>query len=159
MAAAFPDSGTPTTTSASTGLSFARHLPAVIRESYTDIPSMTESSLAKYIYSNIHLACCSWHMFLYDWIPYSGDMVTTSPGSTSLTNSAPIVSSAQLSDASMYALSRFPIQSGLKPNGSLAPISFLGLMMTSEYDPLTFLRALVTASSTEPHLTLSLAIW
>ena len=44
-----------------------------------------------------------------------GMNVTISPGITSRTNSAPIVSSAQLSEASTYALSRFPIQSGLNP--------------------------------------------
>ncbi len=71
-------------------------------------------------------------MSLKETIPLSGEIATTSPGSTSLTNSAPIVSSAQVSDASIYALSLLPIQRGLKPNGSLAPISFLGLITTSE---------------------------
>ena len=62
----------------------------------------------------------------------SGVIVTTSPGSTSLTNSAPTVSRAQVSEDKKYVLSLLPIQSGLKPNGSLAPISFLGLITTKE---------------------------
>ena len=88
----------------------------------------------------------------------SAVIATISPGFTSRTNSAPIVSSAQDSDASTYALSLFPMQSGLKPNGSLAPISFLGLATTSEYAPLIFSIAFLTAFSAVPDLSLSRAI-
>ena len=65
---------------------------------------------------------------MLDSIPF-GVRVTTSPGSTSLTNSAPTVSKAHVSDVRKYVLSLLPIQRGLKPNGSLAPISFLGLIV------------------------------
>ena len=85
-------------------------------------------------------------------------IVTTSPGSTSLTNSAPTVSRAHVSDDKKYVLSLLPMQRGLNPNGSLAPISFLGLMTTSEYAPFIFNIAFLTASSTVPTLSLSLAI-
>ena len=50
------------------------------------------------------------------------------------------------------------MQRGLKPNGSLAPISFLGLITISEYAPLIFFIAFLTASSTVGVLSLSLAI-
>jgi len=85
------------------------------------------------MYSNTHLACFSGAsaIVISDSMPFSGVMVITSPGSISLTNSAPIVSSAQVSDVTIYALSLFPMQRGLKPNGSLAAISFLGLSTTS----------------------------
>ena len=46
-AAAFPDSGTPTTRSASTGESIAKKRPAWILESYTLTPSIRLSGLAK----------------------------------------------------------------------------------------------------------------
>ena len=50
-------------------------------------------------------------------------IMTTSPFSTSLTNEAPIISSAHVSEARIYASSNFPITSGRIPNGSLAPIN------------------------------------
>ena len=65
---------------------------------------------------------------------------------------------AQVSDDRKYALSRLPIQSGLKPNGSLAPINFLGLMTIREYAPFNFCIAPFTASSTVPTFNLCLAI-
>ena len=71
-------------------------------------------------------------MLLFDSIPFSGEIVTISPGSMSRTKVAPTVSSAQVSEAMIYALSLFPMQSGLNPKGSLAPISFLGDMTTRE---------------------------
>ena len=82
----------------------------------------------------------------------------TSPGSTSLTNSAPIVSSAQVSDVTIYALSLFPMQRGLKPNGSLAAISFLGLSTTSASAHLRWWQARLTAASAVFELRRSLAI-
>ena len=53
------------------------------------------------MYSKTHLACFSSeiHMLLSLSIPFSGEIVTISPGSTSLTKLAPIVSSAQVSEA------------------------------------------------------------
>ena len=98
-----------------------------------------------------------WHKDVSDFIP-SFVMVTISPGSTSLINSAPTVSRAHVSDDKKYALSLLPMQSGLNPKGSLAPISFLGLITISEYAPLIFFIAFLTASSTAPVLSLSLAI-
>ncbi len=79
----------------------------------------------------MHLAVLPFAMLISDLMP-SAVIATISPGSTSRTNSAPIVSSAHDSDASIYALSLLPIQSGLKPNGSLAPISLRGLATTRE---------------------------
>ena len=49
-------------------------------------------------------------------------MQTISPFSTSLTNFAPIMSNAQVSEANIYDLFNFPITKGLIPNGSLTPI-------------------------------------
>ena len=54
-AASSPESGTPTTTSASTGYALARKAPALTLESCTETPSRIESGLAKYIYSNTHI--------------------------------------------------------------------------------------------------------
>ena len=47
IAATRPESGTPVTTSASTGYLRASAFPPSIRASYTLIPSIFESSLAK----------------------------------------------------------------------------------------------------------------
>ena len=44
----------------------------------------------------------------------------------------PNIEIVEISDDKKYALSLLPMQSGLKPNGSLAPISFLGLITISE---------------------------
>ena len=102
-AAAFPDSGTPVTRSASTGESCARNLPALILLAYTLTPSIWLSGLAKYMYSKMHLASFSFGraMLISDSIPPAGVIVITSPGNTSLMNSAPIVSSAQVSDVTI----------------------------------------------------------
>ena len=59
----------------------------------------------------------------------------------------------------MYAFPLFPMQSGLNPNGSRAPISFLGDMITREYAPFSLSIALDTASSTLVVSTLALATW
>ena len=161
IAAAFPDSGTPTTISASTGASSARNFPAMILESYTLIPSSLLSILAKYIYSKTHLAClsASIHIDSSDLISPPDVIVTTSPGFTSRMNTAPTVSRAQLSEARMYVLPDLPMHSGLNPYGSLTPMSFLGEATTSEYAPFIFPAAEITASSAVAALTLSLAIW
>ena len=156
-AATLPDSGTPTTISASTGWSFASILPAIILESYTLTPSILLSGLAKYIYSKIHFAHLSHLCAIFEDIP-DGVIVTISPGRTSLTNSAPTASRAHVSDARMYALSRLPMHKGLKPNSSLAPISLRGLITISEYAPFIFFMALATAPSTLDVLSRSLAI-
>ena len=52
-------------------------------------------------------------------------IITISPFSTSLTNLAPIMSKAQVSEARTYDLFSLPITKGRIPNGSLIPISFL----------------------------------
>ena len=97
-------------------------------------------------------------MDLSDFIPCFVKL-TISPGSTSLTNSPPTAAIAQLSEARKYVLSLFPIQSGFSPNGSLAPINFLGEVTTSAYAPLIFFAVFSTASSTVLECTRSLAIW
>ena len=50
-------------------------------------------------------------------------MITISPGSTSRTNSADIISNAQVSDAAIKAPEVLPIASGRNPYRSLAAIS------------------------------------
>ncbi len=52
-------------------------------------------------------------------------MTTISPGSTSRTKRAPMMSSAQVSEARIYAPSRSPSTSGRMPSGSRQPIIFL----------------------------------
>ena len=52
-------------------------------------------------------------------------------GQLFMTLAPPTAAIAQLSDARKYVLSLFPIQSGRNPNGSLAPIIFLGEITTS----------------------------
>ena len=59
----------------------------------------------------MHGAILSWHKLRFEKIP-SVVIVTTSPGSTSLINSASTASSAQLSEARTYELSRLPIHNG-----------------------------------------------
>ena len=56
----------------------------------------------------------------------------TSPGSTSRTYFAPMMSSAQVSDARIGQPSSSPSTSGRMPSGSRAPISFLLVSDTSE---------------------------
>lgn len=109
------------------------------------------------MFSKIHLAGVGAANSLLDVILPSLSIITISPGSTSLTNSASTVSRAHVSEVMKYVLSLFPIQSGLKPNGSLTPINFLGLVITSEYAPLSCLHELRRASSTDFVLTLSRA--
>ena len=55
-----------------------------------------------------------------------------SPFSTSLTNFAPTMSNAQVSDARIYESFYLPITKGLIPKGSLTPIIFLFVIMTRE---------------------------
>ena len=62
-------------------------------------------------------------------IPFSVIM-TTSPGSISLTKSAPIISKAHVSEHKIYEPSKFPKTRGLIPKGSLAPINFLLVNIT-----------------------------
>ena len=59
-------------------------------------------------------------------------MTTISPGSTSRTKSAPMMSSAQVSDARIGAPSSLPSTSGRTPQGSRTPISFFEVSATSE---------------------------
>ena len=61
---------------------------------------------------------------LCDCMPSSSN-TTTSPFSTSRTYLAPMMSSAQVSEARIGQPSSLPITSGRMPNGSRAPISFL----------------------------------
>ena len=49
-------------------------------------------------------------------------IMTISPGSTSRTNSAPMMSSAQVSDARIQASARRPRTSGRTPSGSRTPM-------------------------------------
>ena len=60
----------------------------------------------------------------------SSVIITTSPGSISLTKSAPIISKAQVSEHKIYEPSKLPKTSGLIPRGSLAPINFLFVSIT-----------------------------
>ena len=95
---------------------------------------MLLSGRAKYTYSNMQnalLLALNGHSLR---IP-SLSMITTSPGSTSRMNSAWIRSNAQLSDASTYAPSNFPRQSGRNPCGSRNPMISRSPMSTIENAP------------------------
>ena len=60
---------------------------------------------------------------------------TISPGSMSRTKRAPMMSSAQVSEARIQAPSRSPSTSGRMPSGSRQPIIFLVVSATSEKAP------------------------
>ena len=72
---------------------------------------------------------------------------TTSPGSMSRINVAPMASSAQDSDEKMTHPSSLPMQSGRKPLGSRTAMSFFPLIKTRLYAPTMYCMALRTASS------------
>ena len=59
-------------------------------------------------------------------------MTTISPFSTSLTNEAPTISNAHVSDAKIKDPFNLPITNGLIPNGSLTPTNFLLVIITKE---------------------------
>ena len=61
---------------------------------------------------------------------FTFSITTISPFSTSLTNFAPIISRAQVSEANMYEFYNFPNIKGLIPKGSLAPIRVLFASIT-----------------------------
>ncbi len=62
----------------------------------------------------------------------AASITTTSPGCTSRTNSAPTMSSAQVSDARIQPSPVRPSTSGRTPRGSRAPISAPLCSATSE---------------------------
>ena len=62
-------------------------------------------------------------------------MITISPGSMSRTKRAPMMSSAQVSEARIGAPSRSPRTSGRTPSGSRQPIIFFDDRQTSEQAP------------------------
>ena len=64
-------------------------------------------------------------------------ITTISPCSISLIKSAPIISSAQVSDDKIYESLSFPNTSGLIPYGSLIPTSFLLVIIVRAYPPCT----------------------
>jgi hypothetical protein len=63
--------------------------------------------------------------------------ITISPGSTSRTNSAPMMSSAQVSEASTQPSPIRPSISGRTPSASRTPISLVRVMATIEKAPST----------------------
>ena len=65
----------------------------------------------------------------------SSVITITSPGSISLINFAPIISSAHVSEANIFAPSNSPKMRGLIPKGSLAPINFLLVNTTNAHAP------------------------
>ena len=62
---------------------------------------------------------------------------TTSPGSTSRSIVAPRCSSAHVSEAAIHPSPSRPRQSGRTPSGSRTANSVSGVMIVSEYAPLT----------------------
>ena len=88
----------------------------------------------------------------------SGSATISSPGCTSRTNSAPMLSSAQLSEAKTTLSPIRPMHSGRMPLGSRSAMSLRGLMMRSEKDPSSRGTTRATASSTEGAASRSLAI-
>ena len=73
--------------------------------------------------------------------PASGVITTISPGSISRTNSAPMMSSAQVSELSAQPSPTRPSTSGRTPSGSRTPISLVRVMATTENAPSTRRRA------------------
>ena len=65
-------------------------------------------------------------------VNFCSSITTISPFSTSLTKVAPIISSAQVSDAKMCEFFNLPITKGLIPKGSLTPTNFLFVNKTRE---------------------------
>ena len=130
-AASRPESGTPMTTSAWTGLSKARKAPARWRASWTLAPSTTESGRAKYTYSKTQ----TWP-FPLQWVRMERipalSTTTISPGSTSRRYLAPKLSRAQVSEAKMMAPSFSPMHRGRNPSGSRTAISLVALIITME---------------------------
>ena len=76
------------------------------------------------MYSKMHGRAVIGGNGLCDCMPSSSN-TTTSPFSTSRTYCAPMMSSAQVSDARIGLPSSLPITSGRMPSGSRAPTSFL----------------------------------
>ena len=76
------------------------------------------------------------------WLATPFSVTTTiSPGSISRMNSAPMISSAQVSDASAQPSPILPKTRGRTPNGSRQPISFVRVIATIENAPSTLRRA------------------
>ena len=67
----------------------------------------------------------------------SGLITIISPGSISLTCSAPTISKAQVSDDNTQPSPNFPNTNGRTPLGSLIPISFVRVIATTENAPST----------------------
>ena len=78
----------------------------------------------------------------------SAPIMTISPGSTSRTNSASMMSKAQVSEARIQASPSRPSTSGRTPSGSRTPISASCDSATSEYAPSTWRSASVRRSTT-----------
>ena len=72
---------------------------------------------------------------------------TISPFSTSLTNDAPTISKAHVSEAKINDSFNLPITNGLIPKGSLTPISFLLVIITREKPPFIWKRASINLST------------
>ena len=88
---------------------------------------------------------------LYDTTPFSS-IITNSPGSISLTNSAPIVSNAHVSDDNTNVPSSFfPRQSGLIPCASRIPTNLLLMIITNANDPV-ILESILLIDSSIPYL-------
>ena len=66
---------------------------------------------------------------------------TISPGSTSLTNSAPIISKPQVSELKTKDPFNFPSTNGLIPKGSLTPINDSLVRRSQEKAPLIECKA------------------
>ena len=75
-------------------------------------------------------------------------ITTISPASISLTNSAPMASNAQLSEARTYISSSaiLPKHNGLNPSGSRTPISLSFIIIPRAKQPFNFSTVLKTAS-------------
>src|SRR5512141_1423887 len=98
MAAATPESGTGTTTSASAGHSRASSRPSISLDSETDRPNTYESGREKYTCSNTQYAR-ELSGANRSRVSPSGPAITISPGATSSMYTAPSRSNAQVSEA------------------------------------------------------------
>ena len=106
----------------------------------------------------MHIVCGFVPTYVLMLLTCPSHTTTISPGSRLRSNSAPTLSSAQVSEANTIASPRLPIQSGRKPHGSRAAMSLRGLITISENAPFKCGTALSTAASMLPQLSLSFAI-
>ncbi len=147
-AAEFDESGTEMTQSASIGCSRASWRPKALRARSTLTPHSRESGRAKYTSSKMQGDGRGAGRRLRSRSTRFPLMRSTSPGSTSRRKVAPMMSRAQVSEATMVASPIRPRTRGRNPRGSRTAYSVSPTLRTSEKAPSTWLRASSICPST-----------